>query len=694
MGSKRVLIEKMGEVSIMDIDTSIKEPPELLLHVHPTTLVFELQPGKLSQCSMQLTNDTDQHMSFKLSSTDSVDWLEQFLPRYDIVAARSTYTLILNVFLERDIAEKRLCDMILESCTCEYNDNKMYSATTYWEKFVDDQETKKVVNEVKLTALLSSSQHRQSIVAPSKPTGLGVRVSWMEKPWIRLLSVDAHPTEPWIITGHECGHLTIRNHDTQMLLCSFKVSRGGVFCVKFIAQKQWFICSSGEGFIHVFSYETQEIQNVNNFRAYDDNSRWLPISLAVHPSRPYVLSWCRYDREIMKLWDWDKGWECARTFRSGGIDVDHIAFDPKETNRFVATDCLGGKVTIWSLDSPEPEYHLPKTDFKGIMFLEFFTRYGRQYLIIAHEDHKAHVWDFRLRKFVSEKRKLLSREASVFSRPNVPLLLTPSSKGTCRFWDAKKFSFYGVIDNSAGGDVLGIACLMGSKTRFVIGQYYALTILHLDNAIYQKDPRQSIEPQLCAHTRQGDTSSEEKYGEEMVWHHGPNFDWQHEPFDATNMRASGGEKAHEQYTLFDIMIDSTEVRAQRISSSFCSMSLSSHQPKEQELEVARLREELRQRDEHHKVQQDYMFSFIQQQHAIIQELSQQHGLDVVLPEFRPPLPPMLPQLSPFLSTISQATTDASGTEPTGMAFVESFAYPPPATDSNHNSNNPCSDFGA
>jgi hypothetical protein len=48
------------------------------------------------------------------------------------------------------------------------------------------------------------------------------------------------------------------------------------------------------------------------------------------------------------------------------------------------------------------------------------------------------------------------------------------------------------------------------------------------------------------------------------------------------------------------------------------MSLSSHQPKEQELEVARLREELKQRDEHHKVQQDYMFSFIQQQHTIIQ----------------------------------------------------------------------------
>lgn len=42
----------------------------------------------------------------------------------------------------------------------------------------------------------------------------------------------------------------------------------------------------------------------------------------------------------------------------------------------------------------------------------------------------------------------------------------------------------------------------------MIGQENMLTILHLDNATYQKDPRQSIEPQLCAHTRQEDTSSE------------------------------------------------------------------------------------------------------------------------------------------------------------------------------------------
>jgi coatomer subunit beta' len=37
----------------------------------------------------------------------------------------------------------------------------------------------------------------------------------MEKPRTRLVSMDAHPTEPWIITGHECGRVAIQNHDTQ-----------------------------------------------------------------------------------------------------------------------------------------------------------------------------------------------------------------------------------------------------------------------------------------------------------------------------------------------------------------------------------------------------------------------------------------------------------------------------------------------
>jgi hypothetical protein len=34
------------------------------------------------------------------------------------------------------------------------------------------------------------------------------------------------------------------------------------------------------------------------------------------------------------------------------------------------------------------------------------------------------------------------------------------------------------------------------------------------------------------------------YGEEMVRHHGPDFDWRYEPVDPSVVYASGGDKAH------------------------------------------------------------------------------------------------------------------------------------------------------
>jgi len=191
------------------------------LQVQPTVLVFDLQPGKLSPCSLQLTNDTDGHVAFKLSTTESVDWSEHFtsrLPLYGIVPARSTYTLILTV-LERDsIPHNRFCDMILQICPSKYD---------IWREGIPAcknllEESK---NVVKLTAFLS--QKKQSI---SMTTGPGIRILSMEEPRTPLFSIDAHPTKPWIITGYACGRVSIWNHNTQKLLYSFKVSFGPGMC--------------------------------------------------------------------------------------------------------------------------------------------------------------------------------------------------------------------------------------------------------------------------------------------------------------------------------------------------------------------------------------------------------------------------------------------------------------------------------
>lgn len=136
--------------------TQLQSAGKLLLQVHPTFLVFELQPaGKLTPCLLHLTNDTDEDMKFKLRIEEGVDrrWSEQFGKKrfsgFGIVAARSTYTLILTVSWERDdIPENRFCEMNLES----------------WPNQDSYSEANK--EEVKLTAYLST-QHRQSTAIPT-----------------------------------------------------------------------------------------------------------------------------------------------------------------------------------------------------------------------------------------------------------------------------------------------------------------------------------------------------------------------------------------------------------------------------------------------------------------------------------------------------------------------------------------------
>jgi len=111
--------------------------------------------------------------------------------------------------------------------------------------------------------------------------------------------------------------------------------------------------------------------------------------------------------------------------------------------------------------------------------------------------------------------------------------------------------------------------------------------------------------------------------------------------------------------MFNGVIDSREVRAQRVSSSSRSLGGSSLRHSEQELEVARLREELRQRDEYARAQQEYYASYNAQQQAAIQvslsrqqfafeaftdtlhlqAMFQQMGQNIVFPEFQPPPPP-------------------------------------------------------
>jgi coatomer subunit beta' len=82
------------------------------------------------------------------------------------------------------------------------------------------------------------------------------------------------------------------------------------------------------------SYFLMFVAVSNIFHGYSDGV------LVVHPTLPYVLS--AYGRE-MKLWDWDKGWECIQTFELKHYDsIGEVAFSPTGTNNFAtaSSDCI------------------------------------------------------------------------------------------------------------------------------------------------------------------------------------------------------------------------------------------------------------------------------------------------------------------------------------------------------------------
>lgn len=111
----------------------------------------------------------------------------------------------------------------------------------------------------------------------------------------------------------------------------------------FIPHKEWIVVGADDGVIRVYNYNTME--SVVEFKAHTDFIR----SIVVHPSLTYILS--ASDDKCIKLWNWENGWECTKTFEGHEHYVMKVAFNPRDTNVFASAslDCTI-KVLIASIN--------------------------------------------------------------------------------------------------------------------------------------------------------------------------------------------------------------------------------------------------------------------------------------------------------------------------------------------------------
>jgi len=257
--------------------------------------------------------------------------------------------------------------------------------------------------------------------------------------------------------------------------------------------------------------KTYLVSKIKSFKAHD-NGR---VFLDVHPSRPYVLSSSViFDDDdpgklkpvkSIKLWDWENGWDCVRTFNMEEAVVGGAQFNPKDQDTFV-TISKNGVVKAWNIDSPECTYTFTTTGGVPRCFDFFSTQGGKQYLVIAEgekcnkdlvitEGPKCTIWDYHSGTLVET---LKGNMDTVCSHPELPVLIyniddgtrgSSVDDGTVHLWSSSTFSLVGVLRSDLGR-VLGVAGVKGSE-RIVINHEHGIAVAEIGHMLESERPHES-----------------------------------------------------------------------------------------------------------------------------------------------------------------------------------------------------------
>ncbi|KAI4977174.1 hypothetical protein ZWY2020_050992, partial [Hordeum vulgare] len=364
--------QPVGDTSSKRISESIGN----LLRFYPLELHFPYHPNEPIQCSLHLTNYTDQNVAFRLvDKSGEAPWCFAKLPLYGIVLHRSTYTLIVTT--KEEMKLKRNTDFYLVIQSSLLGDNyKLFEDQSECDQFFKEaKEFGNMVPEVKLKVVYLDYE--------DIPKNIPVKYNRDF-----LCSLDAHPTEPWVLTGHRSGYARIWNHEMKYPMNSFYVSGHAVCYIKFIARRKFIVAVTSDSNLHVYSQScVKTIEKIMIVRPIETTRYAI---LAVHPTLPFV---------------------------SGYYD---------------------GDVKVWRLDSFVPEYSL-LGHLDSVNCLDFITRGDQQYLITGSDDGTAKIWDLKKRKCIITL-EATSPVLCVLARANLPILITGTKHGIIHVWSSTDFS--------------------------------------------------------------------------------------------------------------------------------------------------------------------------------------------------------------------------------------------------------------
>ncbi|KAM0835941.1 hypothetical protein ACQ4PT_062635 [Festuca glaucescens] len=442
-------------------------PGTNVLHdVYKLELSFHLESNNIIACSLDLTNNTDEHVAFGLLNTsDEQTSFLSSLPLFGIVDPGTIYTVVVIMNRDEYQPQERSIDLILQ--------------TSVYYKILRAPPMLMLQNAEEVTLESACALPGETTFEESTRPSLKI-ISMKDNYSVQhICSIDANGTEPLIITGHLFGYVHIWNYATQAsycLLCQqlvhinyvliakyweklrldilirWMILLTAVCSVKFIAGKQWFLAGSCDGFIHVYNYKNG-MQKMGSLKAHDIYLN----SLAIHPTELYVLSVCTTEIKLWALNGSQIGFKYIQTIEASTYKIRAVAFNPNDNNTF-ASACHDGTIEVGCFDSVRSQYTM--SGHSGcVESLDFFTRDGQQYLITGSYDKTAKIWDMHKKECVGT---LLHRSEvlSVLPYSKLGLLVTGTADGDVYFWSSTNFRLKRIVNIGGNSRVRGLACLI------------------------------------------------------------------------------------------------------------------------------------------------------------------------------------------------------------------------------------------
>jgi len=179
----------------------------------------------------------------------------------------------------------------------------------------------------------------------------------------------------------------------------------------------------------VYNYNTME--KVKALEAHQDSIRYLEV----HPNLPYLLT--ASDDMSIKLWDWDKGWDCTTVYEGHAHYCMMVKWNPKDTNTF-ASASLDRTIKVWGVSASTPHFSLEGHE-RGVNCVDYYPGGDKPYLISGADDRTVRIWDYQTKTCIQVLDGHNNNVCSVLFHPRLPVLVTAAEDGTVRIWHSTTY---------------------------------------------------------------------------------------------------------------------------------------------------------------------------------------------------------------------------------------------------------------